>query len=115
VNIPDVAKNFARTLSLHDHRNPRVCFLTALLADHAHISWITRTLLKKLRLERMSQASEPELKVTLTVPLIHTKSRSRKYERYVTRGFYLNISQEIIEQMKLKGHELVEITIKKLK
>ena len=61
----------------------------------------------------MSQVSEPELKVTLTVPLIHTKSRSRKNDRLVTRGFYLNIPKTIIERLDLHEHELVELTIKK--
>ena len=63
----------------------------------------------------MSQVSEPELKVILTVPLIHTKSRSRKYDKLVTKGFYLNIPKTIAEKMNLQEHELVEVTIKKLR
>ncbi len=63
----------------------------------------------------MSQVSEPELKVTFTVPLIHTKSHSRKYKgKLVTRGFYLNIPKAIAEKLALREHELVELTIKKI-
>lgn len=60
------------------------------------------------------KAPEPELKVTLTVSLIHTKSRSRKYPKLVTRGYYLNVPKTIVEKMQLNDHELVEITIRKV-
>jgi hypothetical protein len=62
----------------------------------------------------MSQVAEPELKVTLTVPLIHTKSHSRKYEKLITRGYYLNIPKTIAERMKVHEHDLLEITLRKL-
>ena len=68
------------------------------------------------------QTIEPELKVTLTVPLIHTKNRSRKYggkkldePKLVTRGFYVNIPKSITDRLGLKGKELIEITIKKIR
>lgn len=66
-------------------------------------------------MQSISEEQEPKRKITLTVPLIHTKTHSRKYDRYVTRGYYFNIPQEIAVQMDLKPHELVEVTLKKLK
>jgi hypothetical protein len=61
------------------------------------------------------EAVELERKVTLTVPLIHTKNHSTKYSgRLVTRGYYLNVPQKIVEQLGIKRGELVELTIKRI-
>ena len=70
---------------------------------------------KAVMAKRKKGGKKPEPKVTLSVPLIHTKSRSRKYEKQVTRGYYVNIPKSIAKKMNLREKELIEVTIKKLR
>lgn len=66
--------------------------------------------------KNQAQDKAPKTKLVMTVPLLHIKTKSRKYPgRIVTRGYYFNIPKTTVESMDLQEHELVEITIRKVK
>ena len=64
----------------------------------------------------MIAETQTSLRVTITTPLIHAKTRSRKASgRPTTRGFYVNIPMSIVESLKIEDKELLEVTIRRLK
>ncbi len=57
--------------------------------------------------------NEPRKKVVITVPVMLRTEHSKKYDRQVTRGWYLNVKQALIKGMGLKHGDLVKVTIER--